>query len=159
MNIPRSNPSMAFLVINLVVLETLRFLHICRKPPMVSFWFKERSNLPNRKLSNSHFFSLSVYLFGYHFFFSVVSLDEYFCSLFGYKILMLLSLWLFVVSRSLKPRDLARWHRHKTACRRHYIKKHLYSVHALYNIYESFYLYHSVLLNAGKYNQSLCFLY
>lgn len=158
MNIPRSNPSMAFLVINLVVLETLRFLHICRKPPMVSFWFKERSNLPNHKLLNSHFLvcpSTCLVII----FVPVVSLDEYFCSLFGYKILMLLSLWLFVVSRSLKPRDLARWHRHKTACRRHYIKKHLYFVHALYNIYESFYLYHSVLLNAGKYNQFLCFLY
>lgn len=153
MNIPRSNPSMAFLVINLVVLETLRFLHICRKPPMVSFWFKERSNLPNHKLLNSHFlvcpstclviifFQLSVWMSIF-----VVCLD-------------IRSLWLFVVSRLLKPRDLARWHRHKTACRRHYIKKHFYFVHALYNIYESFYLYHSVLLNAGKYNQFLCFLY
>lgn len=154
MNIPRSNPSMAFLVINLVVLETLRFLHICRKSPMVSFWFKERSNLPNHKLSNSHFFSLSVYLFGYHFFFQL----SVWMSLFV-VCLDIRSLWLFVVSRFLKPRDLARWHRHKTACRRHYIKKHLYFVHALYNIYESFYLYHSVLLNAGKYNQFLCFLY
>lgn len=127
MNIPRLNPSMAFLVINLVVLETLRFLHICRKPPMVSFWFKERSNLPNHKLLNSHFlvcpstclviiffFQLSVWMSIF-----VVCLD-------------IRSLWLFVVSRLLKPRDLARWHRHKTACRRHYIKKHFYFVHALY---------------------------
>lgn len=138
-----------------MVLETLRFLHNLRRCHF---------DLRNVQIFQIVNYQIVIFLVCPStclviIFFSVVSLDEYFCSLFGYKILMLLSLWLFVVSRSLKPRDLARWHRHKTACRRHYIKKHLYFVHALYNIYESFYLYHSVLLNAGKYNQFLCFLY
>lgn len=151
MNIFRLNFLMVFLVINFVVFEILRFLYICWKFLMVLFWFKECLNFLNYKLLNSYFL-VCLFICLVIIFFLVVSLDEYFCSLFGYKILMLFFLWLFVVLCLLKLCDLVRWYRYKIVCCWYYIKKYFYFVYVLYNIYEFFYFYYFVFLNVGKYN-------